>query len=647
MPLFDKKDKSRYSTFTRRSIGMGGAMTAVFAVLAGRLYQLQIKDGDEYMVDAEANRISERLLAPPRGRILDRFGVELATNRRNYRVLLVSEQATEGVEAALDQIGKVIALSDQQKKKVVRDIAANKKFVPVPVVENLTWDEFSRVNLHLPYLPGVQPDVGETRDYPFGSELVHILGYVASVSEQDQDNDDDPLMNLPGMKIGKRGIEKAYEKDIRGRAGASRVEVNAYGRIIRELGKDAGAPGADVYLTIDRQVQALADQKLGEESAAMVVMDVHNGDVIALSSTPGFDPNWFNVGLSGTQWQGLTTSDHKPLLNKVTSGIYPPGSTFKTAVALAAVEAGIATPAYRVTCNGIYTFGGHPFHCWQHKGHGTLDLEGGIAHSCDVFFYETAHRVGIDAIEAAAKKLGLGAVTGIELPGEHSGLVPSRAWKQKTYKQAWQQGDTLSVGIGQGYVTVTPLQLVQQAARLASGTAVVPRLVHSVGGKVVPRTEAAKLDFSDEALTRVRSGMNKVMNEGGGSAFAWRITQPGFEMAGKTGTAQVRVYSEGQHGGAITKNSALDWKLRDHALFIGFAPVIDPKYAIVSIIEHGATQAHPHVAMARDVLLFCQQRDPARMPAAWPVRSAELPALTRQAALDKNGLVADAPGAGR
>lgn len=635
MPLFDKKDKSRYATFTRRSVGMGGGMAAIFAVLAGRLYQLQIKDGDEYMVDAEANRISERLLAPPRGRVLDRFGVELATSRRNYRVLLVSEQATEGVAAALEQIGKVIALSDQQKKKVIRDIAANKKFVPVPVVENLTWDEFSRVNLHLPYLPGVQPDVGETRDYPFGGELVHILGYVASVSEQDQQTDDDPLMNLPGMKIGKRGIEKAYDREIRGRAGASRVEVNAYGRIIRELGKDAGEPGEDVYLTIDRQVQALADQKLGEESAALVVMDVNNGDVIALSSTPGFDPNWFNVGLSGAQWQGLTTSDHKPLLNKVTSGIYPPGSTFKTAVALAAIDAGIATPDYRVSCSGVYNFGGHAFHCWQHKGHGSLDVEGGIKNSCDVFFYETARRVGIDKIEEAARKLGLGAVTGIELPGEHSGLVPSRAWKQKTYKSSWQQGDTLSVGIGQGYVTATPLQLVQQAARLASGKMVSPRLVHSVGGKVLPRPEPAKLDFTDDALTKVRSGMNRVMNEGGGTAFNWRITEPGFEMAGKTGTAQVRVYSKEEHQRGLTKNTALDWKLRDHALFIGYAPVIDPKYAIVSIIEHGAVVAHPHVAMARDVLLLCQQRDPARMTAAWPVRSADIPALTRQAALDK------------
>ena len=622
MPLFDKKDKSRYATFTRRSLGLGGGMAAVFAVLGGRLYQLQIRDGDQYMVEAEDNRVSERLIAPPRGRIIDRFGVELSNSRRNYRVLLVSEQASEGVKAALDTIGEVILLSDQQKRKVMHDIAMNKKFVPVPVAENLSWEEFSRVNLHLPYLPGIQCDVGETRDYPFGSELVHILGYVASVSEQELQQSDDPLMSLPGMRIGKRGIEKQFDKQIRGKAGDSRVEVNAYGRVIRELGKDPGEPGEDVYLTIDRQVQALADQKCGSDSCAMVVMDCNNGDIIALSSTPGFDPNWFNVGLSNQQWHDLTTDDHKPLLNKVTSGIYPPGSTFKTAVALAAIEAGLATPDYHVTCNGRITVGNHTFNCWAwttyHRGHGSLDVEGGIKNSCDVFFYETARKLGIDPIEQAARKLGLGSITGIELPGEHSGLIPSRAWKQKTYKQPWQPGDTLSVGIGQGYVTVTPLHLVQQAARIASGKAVSPRLVHSVGGKVLPRPEPAKLDFTDEALARVRSGMNKVMNEGGGTAYSWRIPVPGFEMAGKTGTAQVRAYTNEEHARGITKNSALDWKLRDHALFIGYAPVQDPKYAIVSIIEHGAVVSHPHVAMARDVLLFCQQRDPARLPTAYP-----------------------------
>src|SRR3954471_19131368 len=267
MPLFDKKDKSRYATFTRRSVGMGAGMTAVFAVLAGRLYQLQIRDGDQYMLQAEDNRVSQRLIAPPRGRIMDRFGVELANSRRNYRILLVSEQAHEGVEAALDTIGKVVVITDQQKKKVMHDLGMNKKFVPVVVAENLSWEDFSRVNLHLPYLPGVQCDVGETRDYPFGPELVHVLGYVASVSPEDQQKDNDPLMGLPGMRIGKRGIEKEFEKEIRGRAGASRVEVDAHGRIIRELGKDVGQPGEDVYLTLDRQVQQLAAAKLGEESA--------------------------------------------------------------------------------------------------------------------------------------------------------------------------------------------------------------------------------------------------------------------------------------------------------------------------------------------------------------------------------------------
>ena len=622
MPLFDKKDKSRYATFTRRSLGVGGMMAAVFAVLGGRLYQLQIRDGKDYLVDAEANRVSQRLIAPPRGRIVDRFGVELANNRRNYRVLLVSEQATEGVAQALDQIGKVIHLTDQHKKKVLREIAANKKFVPVPVAENLTWEEFSRVNLHLPYLPGVQPDVGETRDYPFGKELVHVLGYVAPVSPEEQDAETDPLFGLPGYRTGKRGIEKEYDTRVRGKAGASRVEVNAYGRIIRELGKVDGEPGDDIYLTLDRQLQQFVDSKLGNESAACVVMDVHNGDVLALSSTPGFDPNWFNNGLSGAQWRELTNNDHKPLLNKVMGGTYPPGSTFKAAVAMAAVEAGIATPNYRVTCTGAYFFGGRAFHCWRKGGHGTLDVEGALQHSCNVFFCETARRLGIDKIEQMARKLGLGAPTGIELPGERGGLIPSREWKLKTYKWAWQQGDTLSVGIGQGYVTVTPLQLVQMMARIASGTDVSPRLVHSVGGRLMPRDKPVKLDISENALMTVQGGLSKVVNQPGGTAYPERILEPGFEMAGKTGTAQVRRFSKEERARGLIKNANLEWRMRDHALFAGYAPAVNPKYAIVNIIEHGAI-GHPHVLMARDIMHFCQQRDPARMPTAYPVTSAD------------------------
>jgi penicillin-binding protein 2 len=629
MPLFDKKDKSRYATFTRRSVGMGVGMTAVFAVLAGRLYQLQIRDGEEYLVAAEDNRISERLLAPPRGRILDRFGVELANNKRNYRVLLVSEQATEGVSEAVDTLAKVIQISDAQKKRILHDVAQNKKFVPVPVAENLTWEEYSRVNLHLPYLPGIEPGVGQTRDYPFGDELVHILGYVAAVSPEDKDNDDDPLLDLPGYRIGKRGIEKQYDTVVRGQAGDSKVEVDAHGRVIRDLGHEAGTPGKDIWLTLDGELQQFAAQRLAGESAACIVLDVQTGDVLAQVSAPGYDPGLFNVGVTPDQWRTLTEDDHKPLLDKVLSGTYPPGSTFKPIVALAAIEAGIATPDYRVNCTGRFFFGGRPFNCWAwttyHRGHGSLDIEGGIKNSCDVFFYETARRVGIDKIQETALKLGLGAPTGIELPGEHGGLIPSRDWKQKKYKVAWQQGDTLSAGIGQGYVTATPLQLALEAARIASGRAVSPRLVHMVGNQLQRRDAAAPLAFSDEGLARVRDGMNQVMNEPGGTAYAFRgKPDPGVEIAGKTGTAQVRAYSQAEHQTGITKNAALEWKLRDHGLFIGFAPVAAPRYACACIIEHGATQEHVQVLMARDILNFAMKRGTLDKPTAYPLHAAEL-----------------------
>jgi len=630
MPVFDKKDKSRYTTFTRRTLGVSGGMTLVFGVLAGRLYQLQILKGDEYLTAAEENRISQRPVAPPRGRVMDRFGAEMATNRRNYRVMIVAEQAKDGVAQVLDQIAKVIHLSEAHKKRVLADVAKNKKFVPVPVAENLSWEEFSRVNLHLPYLPGVQPDVGETRDYPFGSEMVHVLGYVSSVSQEDLKDDTDPLLDLPGYRIGKRGIEKAYDRELRGKAGDSRVEVNAYGRIVRELGKDAGEQGQDVWLTIDCELQRFADQRLGQESAACIVMDVQTGAVLSLSSTPGFDPNWFNVGLTGPQWRDLSTSEYKPLLNKAIGGTYVPGSTFKIAVALAAVEAGVATPDHRVHCSGVYNFGGHAFHCWKRGGHGSVDVQTALQQSCNIFFAETARRLGIDKIEQTAKQLGMGAPTGIELPGERGGLIPGREWKMKTYKWAWQQGDTISASIGQGYVTVTPLQLCQMTARVAGGKAVKAHMVHSVGDRVLEQESVPAIPFSEEALAVVRSGLNKVTNEPGGTAYAWRINEPGLEMAGKTGTAQVRRFSSEERARGLTSNQNLAWRLRDHALFVGYAPLVNPRYALSIILEHGAV-GHPHVEMARDILTFAQKRDVLARATAYPVKAAAAPGTTRGA----------------
>ena len=623
MPLFDRKDKSRYATFTRRTLMVSGGMTAVLCALGGRLYQLQIRDGALYRTAAEDNRVNERLVAPPRGRLLDRFGVELANNRRNYRLLLIAEQVNGKTEAALDTIARVIALNDQQKKRVLRDLAANKKFVPVVVAENLSWDEFALINQHLPYLPGVQPDVGETRAYPFGSELSHLLGYVAPVSPDDKKNteDEDPLLDLPGFRIGKRGIEKQFDAQVRGEAGASRVEVNAYGRVIRELSKDPATPGKDIYLTIDRELQHFTDQAMTGQSAACVVMDCQTGDVLALSSTPGFDPNLFNVGIASDQWRALMTDDHKPLMNKVLSGTYPPGSTFKPAVAMAAVEAGLDN--LTVNCNGSYALGNYVFHCWKKGGHGHVDLKRGIQASCDVFFYETARRLGIDRIEESARKLGLGARTGIEIPGEFAGVIPGSAWKLAKYGIPWQQGETLNTGIGQGYVLVTPLQLCTYVARVASGKAVVPRIAHVVGNVAQPRQLAEPLAFSDKAYALVREGMNAVTNEPGGTAYGFRIAEPGLEMAGKTGTAQVRKISKEERLSGVKKNGSLPWNMRDHGLFIAFAPAAAPRYALACITEH-ASDGHPQVVIARDVLRFAQQRDILNLKTAYPVNAADL-----------------------
>jgi len=622
MPLFDRKDKSRYATFSRRTLMMSGGVAAVLTALGARLYELQIVEGDQFRTKAEENSVNERLLAPLRGRIIDRFGVELANNRRNYRVVLIPEQASGGIQAALDTIGRIILLTPHDRDRILREIAANKKFMPATIAENLTWEEYSLVNLHLPYLSGIQPEVGETRDYPFGDVLSHILGYVAAVSPDDEKNDSDPLLALPGARIGKRGIEKAYDTEVRGTAGVSREEVNAYGRVIRELGHEPGTPGADVYLTIDQEVQKFTVQRLGDESAACVVMDVTNGDVLALASTPGFDPNLFNVGITPPQWRSLLTNDHTPLINKALSGTYPPGSTFKPTVALAALDAGAITPEFSVFCTGSLTLGNYQFHCWKPHGHGHVDLHRGIAASCDVFFYTVAMRLGIDGIEACAHKLGFGQQTGIEIPGERPGVIPGRAWKERIYGVPWQQGETLNTGIGQGYVLATPIQLCTAAARIASGNAVSPRIVRVVGHNVQGRPELKRLELSDAALTAVQSGMNAVTNEPGGTAFQWRITQPGFEMAGKTGTAQVRRISREEHNAGVKKNDTLPWKLRDHALFIAYAPVSQPKYAAAIIQEHGATVSHPHVQMVRDILLFTQQRDPAKLPTAYPVNAA-------------------------
>ncbi len=610
--MFMEKDSVRLKTFSRRAALIGGVQLAAFSVLASRMYYLQVLKSDEYTMLAEDNRINVRLLAPLRGEIVDRFGKVLVSNRQNFRVLLVPEQ-TNDIEETLDRVGRLLKISDRQRRKILRDAKRSAKFLPLTVAENLSWEEFAEVNIHEPDLPGIQPDVGETRHYPFGEELAHIVGYVAPVSDRDLEDDKDPLLKLPGFRIGKQGLESRLDDELRGKAGASHVEVNAYGRVIRELSKNPGTAGAPITLTLDMDVQKYTIERMAGETGAAVVMDIHTGEVVTIASTPAFDSNDFNIGLSQKKWDGLLHNIYKPLVNKAIAGQYPPGSTVKMMVALAAFESGLVNPRHRVTCTGKYTLGNHDFHCWKKRGHGAVDMHHAIMHSCDIYFYEIAKKIGIDRIEAMARRLGLGETHGFEVPGEKGGLVPSRDWKLARTGSPWQQGETLIAGIGQGYMLATPLQLAVMTSRIANGGfAVEPRIVRGVGETFIPPPEAPEIGISKAGLELVKGGMNAVSNIPGGTAYRSRIKEKGMELAGKTGTAQVRRITKAERESGVLKNRELEWKQRDHALFVAFAPVDNPQYAISLIVEHGGSGSGVAAPIARDIMKRVLERDPSK-----------------------------------
>jgi len=603
----------------RRALLLGGAQAVLLATLVGRLYYLQVVQASKYATLADQNRINIRLLPPPRGRILDRHGAPLAVNQQNYRVLVVAEQ-TDDLSDTLDALTNIVPIGDRDRARIIREAQRHPSFVPVMVRENLSWEDMSRIEINTPDLPGVLIDVGQTRSYPLDQLGAHFLGYVSAVSESDLQGSGDPLLELPGFRIGKAGVEKVYDLALRGKGGTSQVEVNAVGRVIRELSRDEGQPGADLTLAIDLELQRFAVERLGEESAAAVVMDAHTGEVLVMASTPGFDPNAFNRGLTGDEWKDLTTNPRAPLTNKAIAGQYAPGSTFKLMTALAALESGSITPDTKVFCPGQWSIGNATFHCWKKGGHGTLDLLGGIKNSCDVYFYETARRTGFERIAEMAKRFGLGAPTGLDLPGERPGLIPNKAWKAATLGQPWYPGETPVNGIGQGYVTVTPLQLAVMTARIANGGyAVTPYLGHATlaGSKLVARKSADWPDIgvSAASLGMIRRGMFMVVNEPGGTAYSERIADPAMAMAGKTGSAQVRRITAHEHELHI-KQEQLPWKERDNALFVAFAPVAAPRYAVAVCVEHGVHGASAAGPIARDMLIATQRRALTQVSAA-------------------------------
>jgi len=602
-----RRDQTRAKLFTRRALLLGGGQMVLLAVLGGRLYHLQVIESDQYKMLAEENRISMRLLPAPRGRIFDRHGVELANNQQNFRVVIVPEQ-THSVEETLSALADIIPLETIDRDKVLREVRRNRPFVPVSVTDNLSWDQFASVNLLSPELAGVQPDASWSRFYPFGAAFGHVVGYVGAVAESDLTGD--PLLQLPGFRIGKNGIEKTADLALRGRAGTSSVEVNAYGRVIRELARTEGTPGADTMLTIDAELQLFAHTRFGSESGAAVVMEVATGEVLALVSTPGFDPNSFNLGIGREEWGTLVADSKAPLTNRAIAGQYPPGSTFKMMVGLAGLGSGAIGAGHRVFCGGSTQLGRHTFHCWKRGGHGWLDLVEAYERSCDVYFYDVARRTGIDRFAETAVLFGLGAPTGLELPSEGKGLIPTRTWKEATRGEIWHPGETLVAGIGQGYVLTTPLQLAVMTARIANGgRRVTPRLIRHLAGGHEDAEAPAAIGIPAAHLDLIREGMTRVSNSRRGTAYASRITIPEFAMAGKTGTSQVRRISKAERLTGVRRSEDLPWIQRDHALFVGYAPVAVPKYAVAVVVEHGGGGSKAAAPIARDILTEVQRRE--------------------------------------
>lgn len=606
-------DSERARLFSRRAVLIGGAQAGLFALLASRVYYLDVIDGEKYRTLAEENRVNLRLLAPARGQILDRSGAVLALNQQNFRVILLPEQV-EDVDALLDKVAAYIDVNEADRKRIARDMRMTDNLNAIVIKDNLTRDQMDIIAIHSVDLPGTDIDVGEVRTYPYGAATSHLLGYVGTVSENDMkntdDDDDADVLAIPGFRIGKNGIEKQYDGELRGEAGDVQMEVNAHGSVVRELTRNDSEPGHDLSLSLDIGLQQFVQQRLShEDGAAAVVLDIETGAVRALVSQPGFDPNLFTYGISQEAWDSLNLDEHSPLMNKVITGVYAPGSVVKPVVAMAGLEAGELDPAARVFCPGYYELGDYKFHCWKHGGHGHVNMREAIAGSCDTYFYDLGHRVGIDRIQAMMRRFGMGSKLGIDLPHERAGFVPNRTWKFAVRHQTWQQGETLVSAIGQGYVLASPLQLAVMAARIANGgKAIVPHLVQAIGGKGVVLPPAASLGFNPHHLELVQSAMSAVVNETIGTAYAARATQPGMAFAGKTGTAQVRRISESEREEGVTKNEALPWKERDHALFAGFAPVEEPRYAVAVIIEHGGSGAHTAAPMARDILMECQKR---------------------------------------
>ncbi|HYI47693.1 MAG TPA: penicillin-binding protein 2 [Allosphingosinicella sp.] len=586
-------ESSQAATFSRRAFVVGAGQVGVAALLAGRMGYIAIAENERYSNLAESNRIHMRLIPPRRGWIVDRYGNPIAINRGDVRIDIIPD-LLQDKERVIRELAALLDLPAEEVRRIRRELALASGYQPVAVAEHVPPDKYFAVSVRQPELPGVAPLRAFTRYYPEGAAVGHLVGYVGIPNREEFNAENrNPLLITPGFKVGKEGLEKVMEQRLRGQPGAARVEVTARGRLIRELQTVPDQRGAPLRTTIDAGLQSFAARRLGEESGSCVVLDCNSGDILALASMPAYDPNAFSDGISHSEWDMMAQDERHPLINKALNALYPPGSTFKPAVAMALLEAGV-DPEEQISCGGGYTLGNRRFACLG--THGPMNLHRAIAKSCNTYFYTMARRIGIERFSAMARRLGLGQRFDLPVVSQSHGTMPDPVWKQRRYRQEWSQADTLNAAIGQGYVILNPLQLAVMAARVASGRDIQPRLVAG------PHPPAALLPFAPASFEQVRAGMSEVVN-GNGTAGRSRLPLDGILMAGKTGTAQVR------NIGADRGRAGAAWRHRDHGLFVFFAPVGAPRYAGAVVIEHGLGGARAAAPVACDVMTYLFDKD--------------------------------------
>ena len=593
----------RHFRTTRRGLLVGGLQLGFCGLLAWRMHHLQVEKAESFRLIADENRINIRLIPNQRGEIYDRNGVKLAGNEASYKITMVAEDAGD-INLILERLSKIIKLSPEDINRSKAELDRSAKFLPVTIVDRLDRDDIAKIAVNAPMLPGINPEIGFSRTYPLGEIFAHVVGYVGPVSSRDLElrEDTDPLLRIPRFQIGKVGIERELETTLRGKAGTKRVEVNALGRVMREIERKEGSKGANLKLTLDTNLQAYVRARLGTESASVVVLDCKSGEILAICSSPAYDPNKFVRGISFNDYGILRDDNHRPLASKTVQDAYPPGSTFKMVTVLAALEAGIIDHREKIRCNGHVEVSSRKFHCWKRDGHGNVDLVKSLRESCDVYYYELAQRVGIEKIAEVARVLGLGKSFNIEMSAVTSGIVPDRLWKQNARSREWVVGDTVNSSIGQGYVLSSPLQLAVMMARIATGNEILPKLIKSINGfesDAVP----GELSLNKNNLKLIRKALFEVTNDKRGTAYHSRVLDKKSKIIGKSGTSQVRNISTVERTLGVLENKDLPWDQRDHALFVNYAPYDDPKIAVSVVVEHGGSGSTVAAPIARDITL--------------------------------------------